>query len=51
MENPEEQEYYEQMILDDPLLFKKVMMAYNASKRQAERTQTKINIRKVINRK
>lgn len=39
------------MILDNPLLFKKIMMAYNASKRQADKAQTKINIRKVINRK
>ena len=42
-------EYYEQMILDNPVLFKKIMVAYNASKRQTEREQTKINIRKIVN--
>ena len=44
-------EYYEQMILDNPVLFKKIMVAYNASKRQTEREQTKINIRKIVNNK
>ena len=39
------------MILDNPTLFKKVMLAYNASKRQAEKDMTKINIRKVLPKK
>ena len=30
-------EYYEQLILNNPLLYRKIMVAYNASKRQLER--------------
>jgi hypothetical protein len=32
-------EYYEQLILNNPVLYRKIMMAYNASKRQLEREQ------------
>lgn len=43
-------EYYEQMILNNPVLFKKIMVAYNASKRQLER-ESKANFRKFSQRR
>jgi hypothetical protein len=39
------------MILDNPALFKKVMQAYNTSKRQAMRSQTKTSFPKPNRRK
>lgn len=32
-------EYYEQLILNNPVLYRKIMMAYNASKRHLQREQ------------
>lgn len=29
-------EYYEQLIVNNPVLYRKIMMAYNASKRQLQ---------------
>lgn len=43
-------EEYEQLIVSNPELYKKVMLAYNASKRQHKDIK-KISIRKIIQRK
>ena len=43
-------QYYEQMILENPALFKKIMVIYNSSKRQADREQSKVTLKKVTRR-
>lgn len=49
-DNRDKVEEYEQMILQNPELFKKVMLAYNASKRE-NKEGNRISIRKIIQRK